>query len=276
MTTNSKATPAFFPALVELPLSMWRYRNVLRATTMLELNQKYAGSLLGSFWIILYPLLFLGIYLFLYLVIFKMRFPGFSELNYVAFVFTGLVPYLMLMEAIGRGAVIVRENMHLLRNMIMPAELVVVRLVFVAMIAQTASFVILFLLIAIDGDLTWRTIFLPLVFLFTALFIMGIVFIVAALGAIFPDVSYMVNLLLLFVLFLSPIAFKPEMVPTRLLIIVDVNPITYILEGFRWALLGSYQASMVKLAIFPVISIASYLAGTAFFRRFKGLMVDHA
>lgn len=275
MADTSITSLGKLPSTLELPVTAWRYRSVLYATVLLELRQKYAGSLLGSTWIVLYPLLFLSIYLFLYLVIFKMRFPGYSELNFVTFVFSGLIPYLFLMEGLGRGAVIIRENMHLMRNVIMPAELVVVRLVLVAMIAQSASFLILFLLIAIDGDFTWRIIFLPVVLLFAAAFIVGLTFFVAGLGAIFSDVGHIMNLLLIFFLFVSPIAFKQDMVPDRLQLIVHLNPISYLIEAFRWCLLASHEASVVKLSIFPLLAIALYAAGARFFRRFKGLMVDH-
>lgn len=241
----------------------------------MELRQKYAGSLLGSVWIILYPLLFLSIYLFLYLVIFKMRFPGYSELNYVVFVFSGLIPYLFLMESLSRGAVIIRENMHLLRNVIVPPELVVVRVVVVAIMGQAASFAVLLILLAMSGDFTWRIMFLPVVLLFAVAFLVGVTFFIAGLGAIFSDVSSIVNLLLLFLLFVSPLAFQLSMVPENLQLIVDLNPLTYFFEAFRATLLGAYSASTLRVLVFPILSLVVYAAGTAFFRNFKGLMVDH-
>jgi len=262
-------------AAVDLIQAAWQYRLVLFATSRLELRQKYAGSVLGSAWIVLYPLLFLSIYVFLYLVIFKMRFPGFSQLNYVNFVFSGLIPYLIFMESLSRASVIIRENLHLLRNVILPAELVVVRLVLVAMFAQLVSFAVLLVMIGIDGDLTWRLVFLPLVLIFAALFILGFSLLIAGLGAIFSDVFQIVNLLLIFLLFVSPIAFQEAMVPPELRLVVNLNPISYLLEGFRWSLLASYEAHPIRLAIFPFMSLAIFSCGAAFFKRVKGLMVDH-
>jgi len=262
-------------AAVDLLGAAWQYRHVLFATSKLELRQKYAGSVLGSAWIVLYPLMFLSIYVFLYLVIFKMRFSGFSQLNYVIYVFSGLIPYLMFMEGMGRASVIIRENLHLLRNVILPAELVVVRLVLVAMLAQLVSFGVLLVMISIDGELTWRLVFLPLVMIFAALFILGFALLIAGLGAIFSDVFQIVNLLLIFCLFVSPIAFKEAMVPPDLRLVVNLNPISYLLEGFRWSLLASYEAHPVRLAIFPLMSLAIFSCGAAFFKRVKGLMVDH-
>ncbi len=242
---------------------------------MLELHQRYAGSLLGSLWILLYPLLFLSIYLFLYLVIFKIRFPGYSELNFVTFVFAGLVPYLAIMESVTRGTQIVKENIHLIKNVIMPMELVPLRLVLVSFIGQTASFALLIVLALVDGDLSWKVIFLPLVLAVLAMFLLGVVFFVASLGVLFNDVGHITGLLMIALLFLSPIAFRMEMVPAHLQIIVYVNPVSYPLDAVRWSVLSSHSADPVKLVMFPLLAILFYTAGTRFFRRFKGLMVDH-
>ena len=262
-------------AAVDLILAAWQYRHVLFATSRLELRQKYAGSVLGSAWIVLYPLLFLSIYVFLYLVIFKMRFPGFSQLNYVIYVFSGLIPYLIFMESLSRASVIIRENLHLLRNVILPAELVVVRVVLVAILAQLVSFAVLLVMTGIDGDLTWRLVFLPLVLIFAALFILGFSLLIAGLGAIFTDVFQIVNLLLIFLLFVSPLAFQEAMVPPGLRLVVNLNPISYLLEGFRWSLIASYETNPIRLAAFPFMSLAIFSCGAAFFKRVKGLMVDH-
>lgn len=273
-TISTVARDRFGPA-IDLLRVAWRFRRVLKATSMLELHQRYAGSLLGSFWILLYPLIFLSIYLFLYLVIFKMRFPGYSELNFVTFVFAGLVPYLVMMESVTRGAQIVKENIHLIKNVIMPMELVPLRLVLVSFIGQTASFALLIALALIDGDVSWKVIFLPLVLAVLAMFLLGVVFFVSSLGVLFNDVGYVSSLLMIALLFVSPIAFKPEMVPAHLQIIVYLNPVSYPLEAVRWSVLSSYSADPVKLVMFPLLAILFYAAGTRFFRRFKGLMVDH-
>ena len=72
---------------------------LLAAITRVELSKKYAGSVLGASWLVLQPALLLSVYLFVYLVVFKMRFPGFSSLGYALYVFTGLIPYMATIEA---------------------------------------------------------------------------------------------------------------------------------------------------------------------------------
>lgn len=262
-------------ASIALLRAVWRFRRLLGITSVLELKQRYAGSILGSVWVLLYPIMLLSIYLFLYLVIFKVRLPEMSELGYVVYVFTGLIPYLIIMESLTRGATIIKENIHLIKNVIMPVELVPVRLVYVSFLSQTASIILLLILIAITNDISWHIIFLPLVLALIAAFVIGIVFFVASFGVIFKDVGYIVNLLTIALLFLSPIAFKPEMVPATLQIVIYLNPISYPLEAIRWSLLDSHDANLIRLLVFPVLAILTFGLGASFFTRFKGLLADH-
>src|SRR5262249_61394937 len=102
--------------------ALWRFRRVLYASTRSELRKRFAGSILGPIWPFLYPLLFLSAYLFLWMVVFNMRFPGMGRLGYVVYVFCGLVPFLFLSEALTSGAVSFRQNMQIIYSVIMPLD----------------------------------------------------------------------------------------------------------------------------------------------------------
>ena len=242
---------------------------------LLELRQRYAGSMLGSVWVVLYPLLFLSIYLFLYLVIFRVRFPGYSELRFVVFVFAGLVPFLAMMESITRGANVIKENVHLIKNVIVPVELLPLRLVLVSFLAQLPSFGLLLGLAIFDGDLSPRVLLLPIAVALVMLFVLGIVLVVAALGVLVSDVAHVAGLVMTASLFLTPIAFRQDMVPATLQVLIYANPFAYALEWVRWTILDSHPASVVKLALFPLLATGSLVLGAGLFRRFKGLMADH-
>ena len=163
MTAAGIVLGGWTASLQSLTQVAWRFRNILKATSILELKQRYAGSAVGPAWIIIYPLVFLLIYLFLYMVVFQVRFPGSGTLSYVVYVFTGLVPYLIIMESVTRGLQIIRENIHLIKNVIMPIELIPVRLVMVSFLAQGASIALMICLALFDGEICWRILLLPVV-----------------------------------------------------------------------------------------------------------------
>lgn len=280
MSTNADNAPSMpfrLPGRSLLRLSdiIWRYRRILRATTLVELKKKFAGSALGSIWLVLHPLIFLMIYLFLFLVVFKVRFPDMSSLGYVVYVFAGLVPYLALMESTTTGAVAIRQNMHLVRNVIVPIELVPVRTVLMALAAELVGLTVIIALLLIDGTLSWHVVWLPVIILLQLAFVLGIVLMLAALGVLLPDLGYAINLAMIFLMFVTPIGFRPETLPAAAQPLIWLNPVHYMLEAFRSSLMAGYGPHYGHIAIFATVAILSLIGGASFFHRFKGIIVDY-
>src|SRR6266699_338805 len=140
---------------------IYRYRRMLVSITRIELAKRHAGSTLGMTWVVLQPALLLSVYLFVYMVVLRMRFEGFSRFDYVLYVFCGLVPYLGFMEALTTGALSIKQNMHLVKNVMLPIELIPIRAVIVGMASQFVSLGIVLVMSALSGSLTWRVVFLP-------------------------------------------------------------------------------------------------------------------
>jgi len=260
---------------VEMLRIMFRHRRILSSVTRVELAKRYAGSAIGIAWVLLYPVLLLSIYLFVYLVIFRMRFPGFSEMDYTLYVFSGLVPYIGFMEALTTGALSIKQNMHLIRNVMLPIELIPVRTVTVALASEVVALAVVILLALAFGRLSPHVVWLPIIIALQILFLVGLVLIVAALAVALPDVSYFVNLAVLLLMFVSPIGFKPDMVPGGFWPIIYLNPIYYMADSFRMSLLSVQQIDLGVLAVFAAVSIGTFAVGAAFFRRFKGVLIDY-
>ncbi len=248
---------------------------VLAAITRVELAKRYSGSLLGMAWVGLYPVLFLCVYLFVYLVIFKMKFPGYSQLDYVVYVFAGLVPYIGFMESLNSGCHAIKQNIHLVKNVMLPIELVPVRYVLVSLVTQLVGMGVLLLLAALNGSISIHLAWLPLVLLLQVAFLVGLVWIFSGLAVVLPDISYFVNLTTLLLIFISPIGFKVDMVPDYLAFLVYLNPVYYMLEPFRYSLLYA-QLPPLEIALpFVAMCLLTFAAGAAFFRRFRNVLVDY-
>ena len=254
---------------------MAHYRQILIATTRIEISKRHAGSALGLVWVGLYPLLLLGVYLFVYLVVFKMRFPGYSQMDYVLYVFAGLVPYIGLSEAIQAGTQSIKQNIHLVKNVMLPIEIVPVRAVAAALVSQVVLLVLVAGLAAMNGSLSFFIITLPLVLVLQFLFLLGIVFVLSAVALVVQDIAHFVNLALMLMMFLSPIGFRADMLPKGYDILVWANPISYLLDAYRFVLLSNHTTPTTTLAIYAGISIGFFLLGAVFFQRFKGVLVDY-
>lgn len=258
-----------------LARSIWQHRRVLAASTRFELAKRYSGSAFGLAWVVLYPTLLLTIYLFVYRAVLRMRFPGQSEMDYVLYVFSGLIPYMGFMEAVASGCVSLRQNMHLVKNVMLPIELIPVRAVFVGLSTEFMGLLILIALAAANLRLSWRIACLPPILCLQALLLIGIVLVLASLAVALPDVSYFVNLAMLLLMFVSPIGFRPEMVPGRLAMTIHANPVHYLIEAFRFSVLSDHAASPRALVLYLLLCLATFFLGAAFFRRFKSFLVDY-
>lgn len=254
---------------------LWRYRNVLAAVTSVELAKRYSGSAFGKIWLVLNPILLLSIYLFVYLVVFKVRFPGFSELDYTLYVFTGLVPYIGMSESITGGALSLRQNMHLVKNVMLPIDMIPVRTVLVSMVGEIVSILLVLVLILGNYDIGWHLIFLPVVVALQILFLLGCVFVLSALVVALPDIANFINLTMLLLMFISPIGFKPDMVPEGFSFMLYLNPVYYMTDAFRTVLLNSHPVNWILLTVFASMSLISFALGSAFFKRFKNMLVDY-
>jgi lipopolysaccharide transport system permease protein len=256
--------------------TMLKRRTVLLATTKVELSKKYSGSLLGPLWIALLPAMLLGVYLIIYLVIFPVRMPEFSSLSYVLFIFSGLVPYLGLLEVIGTGTVSVKQNIHLVKNIMMPIELIPIRSTMIGMIGELVSLAVLLILLAINGSLTWHLLWLPIVLALQFCFLLGIVYVLSAVAVSLPDISYFIGLLLTLLMFVSPIGYDPEKLDSHLVIpLVYLNPVAYMIEAFRDCLFYGRFPSPLTTVVYVALSVGSLVGGIAFFTRFKNVLIDY-
>jgi ABC-type polysaccharide/polyol phosphate export systems, permease component len=250
------------------------YRRILAAITQVELAKKYSGSMFGRIWIVLYPILLLSIYLFVYMAVFQMRFSGSGRLDYVLYVFAALIPYIGFMEAVTSGCVAIKQNMHLVKNVMLPIELIPARYVLVAMTGQLVGMLMLIVLVTINGGLTARLLSIPIMLLLQAVMLIGIVMILAPLAVVLPDVAHFVNLGVLLLIFVSPIGFRPDMIHGVLSIVIYANPISYMIQSFRSAVLREQPFDLISIAVFAVISVGCFALGSWFFGRFKRGLVE--
>ncbi|MBI1393452.1 MAG: O-antigen export system permease [Alphaproteobacteria bacterium] len=252
-----------------------RNLRVLWATTMIELRKRYAGTFLGPVWFVLYPALFLSMYLFLYMVVFKVRFPQLGEFSYVVFIFTALVPYIAMMECATFATSVIRQNIHLIKNVMVPVDLIPARVALMSTLAQLPGMAIILLLSTIDQSLSWKALLLPVIIAAQFIFFLGISYLLAALGGLLPDLAASINIILIFLLFVSPIAFTPDMVPASARLVIDLNPVTYLIGMFREVLLEHQALSIVRLTGFTAGSMALLVASRALFNRYKAFIIDN-
>ena len=115
---------------------------------------------------------------------------------------------------------------------------------------------------------------LPIAVILQVLALLGLAWIVAGLGVALPDVSYFISLFMFLLMFVSPIAFRLDMVPPAFQFVVYGNPVYYLLEVFRDCLIAGRQPDPRIWGVQAALSIGLFVLGAAFFRSFKSVLVD--
>jgi lipopolysaccharide transport system permease protein len=260
---------------VALANNVRRSRHVLWTLTAIECRRKYAGSILGMLWYPLYSALLLASYCFVYLVVFRVKYKEFSTYDFVLFIFAGLIPYLGFSEAVSTGLGSVKANLALLRNAVFPIELIPVKHVLAALAGLLSSLALLILMILPTKYDGWHFLYLPVPLVELLLFTLAVVWILSAVAVVVPDIAQIVNIALLLFMFVSPIGFSVDMVPASVRWLVYFNPMTWLIEAFRFALLGIRSSPAWYDGLFISVSALAAVAAGAFFRRMSPIFGDY-
>ena len=178
------------------------------------------------------------------------------------------------MEAVTSGCTAIKQNIHLVRNVMLPIELIPLRYVLMSIITETIGLGLLIALAAWNGSLGWNLVGLPFAVLVQTMLLAGIVWFVAPLAIVLPDISYFVNLFVMLLMFVSPIGFRPDMVHGFFRLALYLNPVYYMTEVFRGTVINGHAITASVVASYIVIS-AVLFAGNAFFRRVKNVLADY-
>lgn len=251
-------------------------RKLLASITRIELASRYSGFVFGFFWVFLQPALYLSMLLFLFSIVLDAHPDGMSRLDFALFVACGLVPYLALAETVSVGTGCLKQNMHLVRNVFLPIELIPVRTVAVSLVSQAVSLTILVAIVTLTGRSSLHLSWLPLVVAVQAVFLVGIAWPLSVLGIVVPDISNVLNLFVLFLLFTSPIGYRAQTISGAIDDLVYANPLFYFIELYRDCILYGRFPSASIAAGAMLVAVASLLVGSAVFRRFKRILADYA
>jgi lipopolysaccharide transport system permease protein len=257
-------------------LSIFARRETLWAVTRVEIRKRYAGSILGLVWIPLQAALLLGVYSFVYGIVFAGgAIADYKGFGYVLFIFSGLAPYLALSDAISFGVGSVRQNITLVKNTVFPAELIPLKTALAAIVGHVGTLVVLLTLLLISGRAGIHWLYLPVPIVMVLCLSFGLVWFLSATAVLIPDLSQLVNLGLLLCLFLSPIAFTFDTIPVPAArALLYLNPLSYVIDEFRYALIGYRMLPWWTSFIALGGSFAALVLGAAYFKRLMPVLAD--
>jgi ABC-type polysaccharide/polyol phosphate export permease len=216
-------------AFIRLVKIIGQHRWLIVELVKREVKLRYRGTWLGFIWSMLNPLIMTGVYTLVFSFYLRIDIP-----KYAAFLVCALLPWNWFNEAISSGTNCLVDRPGFVRDAIFPSEVLPITAVGTAMINYVFSFpVLLIILLAFKVTLGWPLISLPVIMAVQFLFTLGLAYFLGMLNVFFRDLRYIVQLALLAVFFLTPIFYGFSSVPERFRIILKLNPMTHIINGYR-------------------------------------------
>ena len=250
-----------------------RLARLLRVQLRQELQLRYIGSVAGVYWAVINPLLQVLIYVILVTFILKANIGATSggKFDYAIFVLAGMSPWLAIQDGLMNSANSLIRHSSIVKNVVFPLELLPATAVVASLAPLFISLFTLGCLLSISGrSVGVSLVTLPLLVAVQLLFTLGFGLFLAVVTAFLRDLVFILPVAFQVVLLITPILFLPSDVPQPLEQIMRINPLTYIVEGYRAVLYDNDWPSALGLGYTTLFSLLLVGLGLVVFRRLKG------
>jgi lipopolysaccharide transport system permease protein len=259
---------------------LWEYRELLYFLTWRDIKVRYKQTVLGAAWAVLQP--------FLTMVVFSLFFGRLAKvpsdgLPYPLFSYAALVPWTFFATGLTQSSNSLVGSANLIRKVYFPRLVVPISSVLSGLVDFAISFAVLLAVImpwfhyvtpGYSFSLTAGVLWLPLLLVLALVTALGVGLWLSALNVQFRDVRHTLPFLVQLWLFATPIAYPSSLLPEKWQVVYALNPMVGVVEGFRWALLGTDTAPGPMIAVSSLAAGALLLSGVFYFRRMEKTFAD--
>jgi lipopolysaccharide transport system permease protein len=250
---------------------LWRYRELLYFLTWRDIKVRYKQTILGAAWAVLQPLLTMVIFSIIFGQLAKLPSEG---LPYPIFTYTALLPWQLFAFALTNSSNSLVGSQNLVSKVYFPRLVIPIASVLPGLVDFAISFVVLLgMLFYFQIPLTARVLLLPLFLLLALGTALGVGLWLSALNVEYRDIRYVVPFLTLFWQYATPVAYSSSLIPAEWRLLYGLNPMTGVVEGFRWALLGRGDIGGL-LWVSIIIIVVLLVTGLVYFKRMETTFAD--
>ena len=251
---------------------LWEYRELLYFLTWRDIKVRYKQTALGAAWAIIQP--------FFTMVVFSLFFGRLGKIPsdgipYPLFAYSALVPWIFFANGLSQSSNSLVGSSHLITKVYFPRLVIPISSVVSGVVDFVLAFIVLLGMMVFHGIVpTSNIVFLPFLLLLAFIAALGVGMWLSALNVQFRDVRYVIPFLTQIWLFATPIAYPSSLLSEPWRTIYGINPMVGVVEGFRWALLGTDTAPGPMIVVSSLTALAILVGGTFYFRRMEKTFAD--
>lgn len=250
-----------------------QYRELIRVVLGRELYQRFRASYFGWIWAAATPLLMLGVFMAVFSNTLKVE-SG-VEMNFALSTFLGLLFFNLFAELVTRAPLLLTEHANFIKKSIFPSEILAWTSMLRSLTYAGIGFVIFLAFeLYMNRGIPLTALLLPAILLPLFLFLLGIVWLLAALGAFTRDISFMMSTVMPVLIFATPVFYTTIDSPLTFRLLSYINPLAPFIEMGREVLLLGRLPDLISYSIAWAISLVFFYGGYSFFMRFRGVAVD--
>jgi lipopolysaccharide transport system permease protein len=258
-----------------VPLRMkelWEYRELLYFLIWRDVKVRYKQTALGILWAVIQPVLTMLVFSIFFGKLGKMPSDG---IPYPIFSFAALVPWALFSNGLTQATISLVANSNLIKKVYFPRLIIPIASVCSGIVDFVIAFGILLLMMLFYGIYpTINIIWLPVFLIMTLVACLAVSIWLSALNVEYRDVRYVVPFLTQIWLFATPIAYSSTLLSEPWRTVYGLNPMVGVVEGFRWALLGTNTPPGPLSIVSAGASLVLLVAGAFYFRRMEKTFAD--
>lgn len=209
---------------------IYDYRQMIFSLVKKDLRGRYKGSVLGFLWTFINPLLQLVVYTF----VFSIVLPNNIEKFYL-YLFVGLIPWLFFSGSLTGGSVSILNQKDMVKKIYFPREIMPISFVTSSFVNMLFCFIVIFAVVILSGvRLSIRGLLcLPVVMIVEYVMALGAAMLTSALTVYFRDLEYILGIITMAWMYLTPVVYSMDMIPEGLRPIFNINPMTPVIIAYR-------------------------------------------
>jgi lipopolysaccharide transport system permease protein len=257
---------------INLP-ELWHFRDLLTTLAQRDVKLRYRQTSLGVLWVILQPLLAAGIFSFVFGKVAKLPAP--HGIPYLVFSYAGLLAWNAFNSTLTKSSSCLVGNANLVSKVFFPRLVLPLSTVFSTLIDFGVALVVMVIMMIINHIVPHVGILLmPVWLLLIVMLSLGLGLYASALMVSYRDIQYVLPVVTQFLLYASPVAYAYSAVPARWQSVFALNPLTGLLEAFRWSLLGVGTLHWGMVGYSAAVTVIVFVLGALSFKSMERKFAD--